>query len=150
MTYLYNFLYFLMAAVGIVFLFRRMKASPVLGYLVAGMLIGPHVLKIITDPTATQVLGGVGVLFLLFTLGLELPLQRLQSMKKYVFGLGISQVFITGAIFTFIGLWCGLSKETALLVGGALALSSTAVVLQVLTDRKELGTRFGRASFAVL
>lgn len=150
MAYLYNFLCFLMAAVGTVFLFRRMKASPVLGYLVAGMLIGPHVLKIITDPTVTQVLGGIGVLFLLFTIGLELPLQRLQSMKKYVFGLGVSQVFVTGSIFTLIGLWCGLSKDAALLVGGALSLSSTAVVLQVLTDRKEMATRFGRVSFSVL
>lgn len=139
-----------MAAIGIVFLFRRMKASPVLGYLTAGILIGPHALKIITDPTATQVLGGVGVLFLLFTLGLELPIQRLQSMSKYVFGLGASQVLVTGSIFTFIGLWCDLPKETALLVGGALALSSTAVVLQVLADRKEMATRFGRVSFSVL
>lgn len=150
MTYLYNFLYFLMAAVGIVFIFRRMRASPVLGYLVAGMFIGPHVLQIITDPTATHILGEVGVLFLMFFLGLELPLSRLQSMKKYVFGLGVTQVFVTGGLFTFIGVWAGLSKETALLVGGALALSSTAVVLQILIDRKEMATRFGRASFAVL
>lgn len=150
MTYLYNFLCFLMAAVGIVFIFRRMKVSPVLGYLLAGMLIGPHVLKIITDTTATQILGEVGVLFLLFTLGLELPLNRLHSMRRYVFGLGVSQVFVTGVVFTFIGMLAGLSKETALLVGGALALSSTAVVLQVLIDRKEMATRFGRASFAVL
>lgn len=139
-----------MAAIGIVFLFRRMKASPVLGYLTAGILIGPHALKIITDPTATHILGEVGVLFLLFALGLELPLQRLQSMKKYVFGLGVSQVIFTGIIFTFLGLWGGLSKEAAVLVGGALSLSSTAVVLQVLMDRAELATRFGRVSFAVL
>lgn len=139
-----------MAAIGTVFLFRRMKASPILGYLTAGILIGPHVLKIITDPTATHILGEVGVLFLLFTLGLELPVQRLHAMKRYVFGLGVSQVIMTGTIFTFIGLWAGLSKEAALLIGTALALSSTAVVLQVLTDRSELATRFGRASFAVL
>lgn len=149
-AYLYNFLCFLMAAVGIVFIFRRMKASPVLGYLVAGMFIGPHVLQIITDPTATHILGEIGVLFLMFIIGLELPLNRLQSMKKYVFGLGVSQVLVTGAIFTFIGMWAGLAHETALLVGGSLALSSTAVVLQVLIDRKEMATRFGRASFSVL
>jgi CPA2 family monovalent cation:H+ antiporter-2 len=127
-----------------------MKASPVLGYLAAGMLIGPHVLGIINDPTVTQVLGEMGVLFLLFTLGLELPLQRLQTMKKYVFGLGVAQVFVTAAIFTVMGLWIGLPKDSALLVGGALALSSTAVVLQVLIDRKELATRFGRVSFSIL
>jgi len=149
-TYLYNILGFLAAAVGVVFLFRRMKASPLLGYLVAGMIVGPHALKIVTDPTETQFLGEMGVLFLLFTIGLQLSLQRLQSLKKYVFGLGASQVIVTGAIFTFLGLWLGLSKESALLVGGALSLSSTAVILQVLTDRQELATRFGRISFAVL
>ncbi len=149
-VYLYNILGFLAAAVGVVFLFRRMKASPMIGYLVAGMLVGPHVLKVVTDPTETQFLGEIGVLFLLFTLGLQLPFQRLQSLKNYIFGLGILQVVVTGGVFTFIGLCAGLSKEASILVGGALSLSSTAVVLQVLNDRKELGTRFGRISFAVL
>jgi CPA2 family monovalent cation:H+ antiporter-2 len=149
-AYLLNILTFLVVAIGIVFLFRCMKVSPVFGYLVAGMLIGPHVLGVITDPTQTHFLGELGVLFLLFTLGLELPLQRLQSMKKYVFGLGLSQVIVTGCIFTGIGLWAGLSKEAALLVGGAFSLSSTAVVLQILNDRKELATRFGRISFSIL
>ncbi|MBP6951786.1 MAG: cation:proton antiporter [Alphaproteobacteria bacterium] len=149
-NYLYNILAFLVAAVGVVFLFRRMKASPMLGYLAAGMLVGPHVLKVVKESSETQFLGEVGVLFLLFTIGLELPLQRLQSLKNYVFGLGISQVLLTGGAFTFIALLAGLSKEAAILVGGALALSSTAVVLQVLTDRRELSTRFGRVSFSVL
>jgi len=139
-----------MAAVGVVFLFRRMKASPVLGYLVAGILIGPHVLRIVTDPTETHFLGELGVLFLLFTLGLELPLQRLQSMKKYVFGLGTAQVFLTGSIFTGIALWLGATLEASILLGGALSLSSTAVVIQVLNDRRELASRFGRIAFSVL
>lgn len=149
-TYLLNILAFLIAAVGVVFLFRRLKVSSVLGYLVAGMLIGPHVLKIITDPTKTHFLGELGVVFLLFTLGLDLPLQRLQSMRKYVLGIGIPQVFLTGVLFTTVGVLAGLSKETALLVGGAFSLSSTAVVMQLLNDRKELATRFGRVSLAVL
>ncbi|MBS0271580.1 MAG: cation:proton antiporter [Proteobacteria bacterium] len=149
-TFLYNILGFLAAAVGVVFLFRRMKASPMLGYLAAGMLVGPHVLNIVTDSTETQILGEIGVLFLLFTLGLELPLQRLQSLKQYVFGIGISQVLLTGGLFAFFGLWVGVSREGAVLMGGALALSSTAVVLQVLTDRREFATRFGRISFSVL
>lgn len=149
-TLLLNIIVFLIAAVGVVFLFRRLRASPVLGYLVAGMLIGPHVLKIVTDPTETHFLGEIGVLFLLFTLGLELPLQRLQSMKKYVLGFGLSQVILTGAIFISIGFWAGLTKEAAILVGGAFSLSSTAVVLQVLNDRRELAARFGRISFAIL
>ncbi len=149
-TYLFNILAFLIAAVGIVFVFRRLKISSVLGYLVAGMVIGPHVLKIITNPSEAQFLGALGVVSLLFTLGLDLPLQRLQSMKKYVFGLGIPQVILTGFLFTVFGLWAGLSKEAAVLVGGAFSLSSTAVVLQLLNDRQELATRFGRISFSVL
>lgn len=149
-TLLYNILGFLAAAIAVVFLFRRMKASPILGYLVAGILIGPYALGLVYDPKEVQFLGEIGVLFLLFTIGLELPLQRLQSLKYYVFGLGIGQVVLTGTIFTFLGLWAGLSKEAALLVGGALALSSTAVVLQVLVDRRELATRFGRVAFSVL
>jgi len=148
--YLYTILAFLTAAVGVVFLFRRMKASPILGYIAAGMLVGPHMLKIIKDPTDTQFLGEIGVVFLLFTLGLELPLQRLNSLKKYVLGLGVTQVLVTGGIFTFIGIAAGFSKETAILVGGALSLSSTAVVLQVLSDRREMASRFGRISFSIL
>ena len=149
-TYLFNILAFLASSVCIVFIFHRMKISSVLGYLVAGMVIGPHVLRIITNPSEAQFLGELGVVSLLFTLGLDLPLQRIQSMKKYVFGLGIPQVVLTGVLFMIFGLWAGLSKEAALLVGGAFSLSSTAVVLQLLNDRRELATRFGRISFSVL
>ena len=149
-TYLANILVFLTAAVGIVFVFRRLRISPVLGYLVAGMLIGPHMLKIIKDPSETRFLGELGVLFLLFTIGLELPLQRLQSLKKYMFGLGFWQVALTGMVFSAIAWSLGLSKEAAILVGGAVSFSSTAVVLQILDERRELAARFGRISFAVL
>lgn len=149
-AYFYNILIFLISAVGIVYAFRRLKASPVLGYLFAGIIMGPHALKVITNPKDVHFLGEIGVLFLLFTLGLELPLQRLQSMKKYVFGLGVGQVVLTTAVFSACALWAGLNSESALLLGGAFALSSTAVVLQVMTDRRELATRFGRISFSVL
>ena len=71
-------------------------------------------------------------------------------MKKYVFGLGIAQVLLTGSVFTGIGLWLGLPVEGAILIGGALSLSSTAVVTQVLNDRRELASRFGRIAFSVL
>lgn len=110
-NYLYNILAFLVAAVGVVFLFRRMKASPMLGYLAAGMLVGPHVLKVVKESSETQFLGEVGVLFLLFTIGLELPLQRLQSLKNYVFGLGISQVLLTGVLLPLLLFWQGCLKK---------------------------------------
>lgn len=149
-TYLSNILIFLTAAVGTVFIFRRIKISPVLGYLVAGALIGPHIFKIINDPAETRFIGEIGVLFLLFTIGLELPLQRLQSLRKEMFGLGFWQVFITGICLSGLGYALGLPKEAAILVGGALTFSSTAVVLQILDERRELAARFGRISFAVL
>lgn len=149
-TFLYSILAFLAAAVGVLFIFRLLKISSVLGYLVAGMLVGPHVLRIIENPTETYFLGQLGVIALLFTLGLGLPWQRLYALKNTLLGLGIPQVILTTGVLYFIGLQVGLSKEAAFLVGAALSLSSTAVVLQVLNDRQELATRFGRASFSIL
>lgn len=148
--YLDNILLFLMAAVGVVFVFRRMKASPVLGYLVAGMLIGPSMLGLIRDLEEARFLGELGVIVLLFSIGLELPWQRLQSLRKYVFGLGSAQVLVTALIIIGIALLFGFDAKASILLGSALALSSTAIVLQVLSERSELGTRSGRAAFAVL
>lgn len=148
--YLDNILVFLMAAVGVVFLFRRVKASPVLGYLVAGMLIGPSVLGLIHDLEEMHFLGELGVIVLLFSIGLELPWQRLQSLRRYVFGLGSVQVVVTAFIIICISLLFGFTLKASILLGSALALSSTAIILQVLSERSELGTRAGRAAFAVL
>jgi len=150
-SYIDNILVFLVAAVGMVFLFRRLHASPVLGYLTAGVLVGPHVIGLVQDPTEIQFLGELGVLFLLFTIGLELPVQRLMSLGKLVFGLGGLQVLVTSCILTSI-IYFGfhLEIEAAVLIGSTLSLSSTAVVLNVLKDRRELGARFGRAAFSVL
>jgi len=148
--YLDNILLFLMAAVGVVFVFRRMKASPVLGYLVAGMLIGPAMLGLIRDLEEARFLGELGVIVLLFSIGLELPWQRLQSLRKYVFGLGSAQVLVTAIVIIGIALLFGFDSKASILLGSALALSSTAIVLQVLSERSELGTRSGRAAFAVL
>ena len=127
--YLDNILIFLMAAVGVVFLFRRVKASPVLGYLVAGMLIGPSMLGLIQDLEEARFLGELGVIVLLFSIGLELPWQRLQSLRKYVFGLGSAQVFITALVIIGIALLFGFDSKASILLGSALALSSTAIVL---------------------
>ena len=144
-SYIDNILVFLVAAVGMVFLFRRLHASPVLGYLMAGVLVGPHVIGLVQDPTEIQFLGELGVLFLMFTIGLELPVQRLVSLGKLVFGLGGLQVLVTSTVFTLIAYFgFHLELEPAVLIGSALSLSSTAVVLNVLKDRKELGARFAQ------
>ena len=91
-----------------------------------------------------------GVVFLLFNIGLELSLDRLNSMRKFVFGLGSAQFFATTAFIAGVSMLLGLPGPTAVIVGGAMALSSTAVALQVLQDRGESGARHGRATFSVL
>lgn len=109
---------------------------------IGGALVGPHALNIISDVHAVQHLAELGVVFLLFNIGLELSLERLQSMAKYVFGMGAAQVGLTvlgvaGAALTL----AGLPGPSAIILGGALAMSTTAVAIQVLEDRGEMGSR---------
>jgi K+:H+ antiporter len=97
-----DFLIILIAAVAVVSLFRRLRASAVLGYLVAGALIGPHGLALLQDVKATALLGQFGLVFLLFSIGLELSLDRLVGLRRYAFGLGLAQVVATTLVFWFI------------------------------------------------
>eukprot|EP00879_Flechtneria_rotunda_P019410 GHRR01020387.1.p1 GENE.GHRR01020387.1~~GHRR01020387.1.p1 ORF type:complete len:828 (+),score=374.04 GHRR01020387.1:716-3199(+) len=125
--------------------------SPVLGYLIGGALVGPHALNIISDVHGVQHLAELGVVFLLFNIGLELSLDRLQSMAKYVFGMGAAQVVLTLlGVAVFAMNLAGLPGPSAIILGGALAMSTTAVAIQVLEDRGEMGSRHGRATFSVL
>ena len=148
--HLQDFLIILIAAVAVVSLFRRFRGSAVLGYLVAGALIGPNGLALLQDVAATAVLGQLGVVFLLFSIGLELSIDRMVGLRRYVFGLGAAQMVATTLILWFIIQALGLDRGAALIVGAGLALSSTAVVLQILVERRELGTPHGRVAFAVL
>ncbi len=145
-----DFLIFLVAALAIVPLFHRIKVSPILGYLSVGMLIGPHGFGFIGDTKSAHTLAEFGVVFLLFTIGLDLPLERLKKLKHYVFGLGLSQVLITAFAIAFIAYLLGVEVKAAAIIGGALALSSTAFVLQLMNERGERATRFGNISFAIL
>jgi CPA2 family monovalent cation:H+ antiporter-2 len=148
--YLNDVLFFLLAAVIVVVIFQRLRLSPVLGYFIAGITIGPFGIGFIDDFEDTRALADFGVLFLLFTMGLELPFQRLRVLARYVFGLGFGQVAITTVAITWIASLCGLTWQSALLVGVILSLSPTAIVLQILAERNELTARFGRVAFAVL
>ena len=148
--HLYEVVVFLMAAVVIVPLFQRMHASPVLGFLFAGVLIGPHGLRIIRDVEGVSALAELGVIFLLFTIGLELSLDRLKAMKRLVFGLGTLQVVATGAVICAVLLAFGFPLPAAAIIGSSAALSSTAVIIQLLMERGEFATRHGRTTFAVL
>lgn len=148
--YLGEAMVFLLAAVIVAPLFRKLRASPVLGYLLAGVMLGPHGLGLVADVKGVSAFAELGVVFLLFTVGLELSLDRLRAMRRYVFGLGAVQVVVCGAAIGAIALAVGLPGPAAVIVGGALALSSTAVVLQLLIERGEFASQEGRISFAVL
>jgi CPA2 family monovalent cation:H+ antiporter-2 len=140
----------LLAAIVAVPLAQRFRLSPVLGYLAAGLLIGPYGFSFIADTAEAERLSAFGVVFLLFTIGLDMPLHRLQTMWRYIFGLGLAQVLLSSAVIGLAGHALGLSSRGALVMGGALALSSTAAVLQLLAERGELAGRVGRVAFAVL
>ncbi|MCO5603845.1 hypothetical protein L7F22_057998 [Adiantum nelumboides] len=130
---LFDVLWLLLASVIFVPIFQKLPGgSPVLGYLAAGVLIGPYSLSIIRHVHGTKAIAEFGVVFLLFNIGLELSVERLSSMKKYVFGLGTSQVLMTALVVGLVSHFvCGFSGPAALVVGNGLALSSTAVVLQM-------------------
>ncbi len=141
---------FLLTAVLLVPLFQRLKLGAVLGYLGAGMLIGPWGLGMIGEVESTLEFAEFGVVLLLFLVGLELQPSRLWVLRRPVFGLGGAQVAVTGAVLAVLALWFGLSWQAALVAGFGLAMSSTALVLASLAERKQLATRHGREAFAVL
>ncbi|KAK7274515.1 hypothetical protein RIF29_15607 [Crotalaria pallida] len=149
---LFDMLWLLLASVIFVPIFQKIPGgSPVLGYLAAGILIGPYGLSIIRHVHGTKAIAEFGVVFLLFNIGLELSVERLSSMKKYVFGLGSAQVLVTAVVIGLIAHYvCGQAVPAAIVIGNGLALSSTAVVLQVLQERGESTSRHGRATFSVL
>lgn len=147
---LYDILVFLVAAVVVVPAFRRMRTSPILGYLTAGVLVGPYGLAVIQDSEAAHTLAEFGVVFLLFMIGLELSVERLRALGRYVFGLGALQVIVTGCLIGGVAWLFGASGAAALIIGGGLALSSTAFVLQLLTEKGERSTEHGKIAFAVL
>ncbi len=149
---LVEILILLIAAVLFVPLFQRIGLGSVLGYLAAGLLVGPSVIGFIDHEDVSEVshIAHLGVVFLLFVIGLELKPQRLWTMRHMVFGMGFTQVMLTGVVLSLLGYAYGLTPRTSIIIGLGLALSSTAFVLQLLAERGELPTHEGRASFGVL
>jgi glutathione-regulated potassium-efflux system protein KefB len=141
---------FFAAAVVVVPVFKRLGLSSVLGYLVAGAVIGPAGLSLIGDVESILHVAEFGVVLLLFVIGLEVQPQRLWTMRAQVFGLGGAQVLATAAVIGAAVYLAGLPPTIAIVVGLGLALSSTAFALQTLAERNELATRHGRAAFAIL
>ncbi len=140
---------FLAATVFAVPLSKRAQLGAVLGYLLAGVAIGPQVLGLVGDPGLVLTFSEIGVVMLLFLLGLELSPQRLWVMRRLLFGLGATQMGLVTLLFAGAGLAFGLPLAAAVIAGFGLALSSTAFGVQILAERSELTSEHGRASFGV-
>jgi CPA2 family monovalent cation:H+ antiporter-2 len=140
----------LSSAVFIVWLFRRLKLPAILAYLVAGMLVGEHGLNIAQDQVDYDHFAELGIVFLLFTLGLEFSLPRLMAMRHLVLAVGSLQVGISLLIFTIASMFFGLSFESAFVVGGILTLSSTAIVIKQLSETGAMKRKSGQLSVAIL
>ena len=150
-------LYLLAAVLGVV-VCRSLKLPPMLGYLAAGVLIGPHALALAQNSSSVRHLGEFGVVFLMFAIGLEFSLPKLRAMRSSVFGLGLLQVVLTmglacGGVLVLASLVGGVwdvGWQTALALSGTLAMSSTAIVVKLMAERAELETEHGRRVMGIL
>lgn len=142
---------FLLAAIVIVPVCRKFGLSSVLGYLVVGLLIGPSVFGLVGNAKEVLHFAEFGIVLLLFLVGLELRPHRLWTMRRFLFGLGISQILITSAVIAvFCFMLLGMSSSASMLIGFSLALSSTAFVVQWLGEHREFNRPHGRAAFGTL
>ncbi|HHB83324.1 MAG TPA: hypothetical protein ENK61_07645 [Devosia sp.] len=145
-----DILIFLGAAIIVVPLFHQLKISPILGYMMAGVLIGPSVFALVDNSDNAHTLAEFGVVFLLFMIGLELSVDRLRAIGGRIFLLGLLQVVVTSIVIGLAALALGMSPAAATIIGGGLALSSTAFVMKYLSETGERATRFGLIVFAIL
>lgn len=150
-------LYLLAAVLGVV-VFRSLKLPPILGYLVVGVVIGPNALALAHNSAGIQHLAELGVVFLMFAIGLEFSLPKLRAMRHHVFGLGLLQVLVTMALTALGSLLLGVmlptlwhtSWQAALALGGVMAMSSTAIVVKLMAERIELESEHGKRVMGVL
>ncbi|WCM88478.1 monovalent cation:proton antiporter family protein [Acidovorax sp. NCPPB 3576] len=150
-------LYLLAAVLGVVAC-RSLKLPPMLGYLAAGILIGPHALALAQNSEGVRHLGEFGVVFLMFAIGLEFSLSKLRAMRRFVFGLGLMQVALTMAatmagVLLLSRFWGGIwdmGWQTALALAGTLVMSSTAIVVKLMAERAELESEHGRRVLGIL
>lgn len=147
---LHLILLLLAAAVLAVVACRSLGLPPILGYLLVGALAGPHALGMLPDTASARRLAEFGVVFLMFTIGLEFSLPRLFAMQRIVFGLGLAQVLVTMVVVAAGAIIWGVSWQASLALGGALAMSSTAILSKLLADRRELDAAHGREVIGVL
>lgn len=150
-SYLRDIIILLSASLLVVIVFKRLGLSPSLGYLFAGTAIGPYGLQIISGVETTKSIAELGIVFLLFATGLELTFAKLITIKRYVLGFGGLQIILTSAsIAAICKIFFSLPSEASIIIGAALAMSSTAIVMQVIAENAEQSTRVGRLSFSIL
>src|SRR6478752_633611 len=140
----------LAASVVVVAVCRAARQPPILGYLLVGIALGPHALGVVADDTATRELAEFGIVFLMFSIGLEFSLPQLRAMRRAVFGLGFAQVAITTVAGMIVVQALGYDWRAGLVLGGALAMSSTAIVSKLLAERSELNSPHGRDVMGIL
>ncbi len=133
-----------------VVIFRRFNLPPVLGYLLVGSVIGPHALNLMADVHRAEYLAEFGVVFLMFSIGLEFSLPKLYAMKRIVFGLGLLQVVLTLLLVMVLVMVLGIGWQLGIALGGIIAMSSTAVLTKLLTERQQLDSAHGREIMGVL
>jgi len=146
----HSILILLGVAVVLVALFRYLRLPQILAYLCAGIFVGPYGMGWIPDIEATRALAEFGLVFLMFTVGLEFSLPKLMAMKGVVFGLGGAQVLISCLVFGMAAWLLGVPAQGAIVIGGMLAMSSTAIVMKLLTEQLEQNSRHGRSAISVL
>ena len=140
----------LAASVFVVTLARRMGLPGILGYVTVGLILGPHAIGAFPESDTTHLLAELGVVFLLFTLGLEFSWPRMVALRREVFGLGSLQVFGTAAVVALIARLFQIDWPQCIVLGGVVAMSSTVLILQGLTERAELNRTHGRLAFSVV
>lgn len=140
---------FLIALV-VTVIFRQLRLSVILGYLIVGAVVGPNALKLIPDSSSIKELAEFGIVFLMFTVGLEFSLPKLFSLRYSVFFVGGLQVLISIILTTIVGMTIGMSTISAIIVGGVVAMSSTAIVIKQLNDQRELHSTHGLNAVGIL
>ncbi len=140
----------LISAVLAVAFFRALRLPAMLAYFMVGVVLGPHTFELLPNTESAREFAEFGIVFLMFSIGLEFSLPQLYAMRKKVLGLGGAQVMLTLGIVMVLGKLLGLSWTTAFVIGAALAMSSTAIVSKILAERVDLNSRHGRLSIGVL
>nr|WP_136251628.1 monovalent cation:proton antiporter family protein [Ningiella ruwaisensis] len=145
-----SIIFLMLMAAFFVWQFKRLNLPPILAYLVAGLVAGPQVLNLFEDSHAMYLAAEIGIVFLLFTLGLEFSLAKLLAMRRLVFGVGAGQMLLTSAVFAALAMIIGQDLTTSIIIGAMLALSSTAIVIKTIDEQGRLNTKRSQLAVSIL